>query len=267
MSILDEIKNIMLSFDQWMDATMNYESPAPGILARTPSCPPPTSFHYSSELLINKIKQWSVEVLPTLSYDDLIYDICKLRDILAPGSGRDYYLIGFIIECIDKKYRDRFMDALVGGVLCDKISTHIINDPDSSMTNEKYFHYLYRHILNNYKYNKISLIFVFIRMIKYNNIDYELVTCDDFSSRYTQLFSKEGNEYKYVRNPKDFLFNEVILDEKSYKFYNNPKKIFDLTYQMIKEYNESKDLSIVEKYVNKYYKILDNKESNILISI
>ncbi len=259
MSYFHDISIIMSSLEQWLDDNTIRHTPPPGMLARSPIVPDILAFHCSNSELQEQIQKWSIEVLPGLSYDDRIYEISKLRDILTPHSGRDLYLINFILGCVAKESKEKFIEGLVGGVLTNKICTHIIKDPDCSYTNESYFVYLYRQIMNEYKNSNLSLMFPFIRMIKWNRVDVSLVECTDFSSKYEKLFEKEGENYNYCPQAKDFLMFPTSLTEKEYKFYNNPKQIYDLVKEMMAKYEETKDIDVIMLYINKYYDIFNNK--------
>lgn len=267
MSYFDNIAHIMSNIEEWIHDNTVFHSAPPGMLARSPHVPGIMEFHHQNQDLKDNINKWSKEILPTLTYTDSVEQISKLKELLEPNSGRDLYLFPFIIDQIEQSQLKKFISGMFGGVLINKIQTHIFSDPDCSFTKESYFTFAYRRMFPDFMKSPIVSLFMFLRMLKSKRSDEALTNSEDFGGMYDGLFVKDGDKYEIKALQNDFFFgySKVIIDEKIFNFVNNPKNVFEITKGIYEKFESDHDLEYVGHYLESMINKIENKSITVTI--
>jgi hypothetical protein len=168
---------------------------------------------------------------------------------VEPGTGRDLYCINYILAHINPGVYNIFIKALIGAVIAEDVSDHVITDCSGVHNEEGLYKITHRTNIKSFKYSPLTSIIIFIRMIKFYNkysesservkigteawkikmftdrfaeIE-ELKKCTDFCSLYIKpiFVIKDSNFY--------FHNTDIILNAKEFSWFNNPKEIFDIS--------------------------------------
>lgn len=243
-STIVDIKKIMDTLPEW---EAEYTRMPEGSM-RTIASPNYAQFHYDHEELGKHVGAWS-ETLPSMSYLNQVKAVVELNKILLPGTGRDLYCINYILAHINPGVYNIFIKALIGTVIAEDVSDHVITDCSGVHNEEGLYKITHRTNIKSFKYSPLTSIIIFIRMIKFYNkysenservkigteawkikmftdrfaeIE-ELKKCTDFCSLYIKpiFVIKDSNFY--------FHNTDIILNAKEFSWFNNPKEIFDIS--------------------------------------
>jgi len=240
-STIVDIKKIMDTLPEW---EAEYTRMPEGSM-RTIASPNYGQFHYDHDELGKHVGVWS-ETLPSMSYPNQIKAVVELNKILLPGTGRDLYCINYILGHINPGVYKIFIKALIGAVIAEDVSDHVITDCSCVHNEEGLYKITHRTNIESLKYSPLTSIIIFIRMIRFYNEYIEKVKteeeawkikmfterlaeievlkeCTDFCSLYAKPIFVTTDSYFYFHN------TDIILNAKEFSWFNNPKEIFDIS--------------------------------------